>query len=125
MDDKKGKNGQYIQQKATLSILDKKQKEFLDEIENLLEKMGKDFGPVFQEELQRRLEFVVKNFAEELKILFSKSFEKWKVKDAQIRDLMDDSIQMPESHPKINNPHNPPSTPEFIKNVKFGPVRPK
>ena len=117
-------NSQEITQEETLSILDKKRKELLDEIDELMGKIGEDFGPVFQEELQQRLEFVIENFNEEVQSLFSNSFEKWKITDIQIRDLMEDSIKMPKSQSKKIK-SNDSSIPNFIKDVEFGPVRSK
>ena len=120
----KKENEQDVQQEEVLSILDKKRKELLDGVENLMEKMGEDFGPIFQDELHRRLEFVVQNFNEEVKTLFSEVFEQWQIKDTQLRDLMDESMQLSGSLPVKSN-DNDSSTPEFIKDVKFGPIRPK
>ena len=85
MDAEKKENEQDVQQEEVLSILDKKRKELLDEVGDLMEKMGKDFGPVFQEELHRRLEFVVQNFNEEVKALFSEFFEKWQIKNTLLK----------------------------------------
>ena len=124
MADEQEENRQELQQEEALSILDRKRKELLDEVEDLIQQLGEDFGPIFQGELQRRLEFVVQNFNQEVKALFAESFDKWHVKDTQLRDLMDDSIQMLESQSVKRNPQDV-STPDFIKDVEFGPVRPK
>ena len=124
MPDEQKENGQEAPQKETLSALDVKRKELLDEVNELMEQMGENFGPVFQEELQRRLEFVVQNFNEEVRVLISDSFQKWQVKDTQLRDLMDGSIQVPQPQP-VKRKTKDSSTPEFIKDLKLGPVRPK
>ena len=76
------------------------------------------------EELQRRLEFVVQNFNEEVMDLIKISFEKWKIKDSQIRDLIAGNIQISPSQLVIENPDDS-ATPDFIKDVEFGPVRTK
>ena len=54
-----------------MSVLDQKRRELLVEVDVLMEKIGDEFGHVFQEELERRLEFVIQNFNEEVKTLFS------------------------------------------------------
>ena len=123
MAEEKIENKQEIVQEEVLSILDQKRKVLLDEVSDLMEKIGEDLGPVFQKELQRRMEFVVQNFNEEVKGLFLESFDRWQVKDSQLRDLMDGSRQLPQSQ-SIKSNAGDSTSPEFIKDVKFGPVRP-
>ena len=84
-----------------------------------------DYGPFLMKELQRRLEIVVQNFNDELQDLIQHSFENWKIKHAQLRDLIAgniSSIQVPKSQVNKEKPEVT-STPDFIKDVKFGPIR--
>ena len=116
--------GQDKEEVESLSELNKKSKYLLDELSELIDNSGGDYGLFLMEELQRRLEFVVQNFNEEVMALVKISFEKWKIKDSQIRDLIAGNIQISPSQSVIENPDDS-ATPDFIKDVKFGPVRTK
>ena len=96
----------------------------LDELDERLEQIGGDFGPILMEELQNRLERIVKNFNEEVHTLFSESFKKWKVIDTQLREFVSSDITPPKKK-TVKKKKKDKSTPEFIKDVDFGPVRPK
>ena len=124
MADKKIENGQESEEAKPLSLFDEKMKGLLDELDERLEQIGGDFGPILMEELQNRLERIVKNFNEEVHTLFTESFEKWKVTDTQLREFVSSDIKLPQKKvtPKQKKDK---STPEFIKNVNFGPLRPK
>ena len=123
MADKKIENGQEIEEVKPLSLFDEKMKGLLDELDERLEQIGGDFGPILMEELQNRLERIVKNFNEEVHTLFTESFEKWKVTDTQLREFVSSDIKIPIK--KTKKKKKDKATPEFIKNVEFGPVRPK
>lgn len=107
-----------------LSLFDEKMKGLLDELDENLEQIGGDFGPILMEELQNRLAGIIKNFNEEVHTLFSDSFKKWKVTDTQLREFVKGDIKLPQKKvaPKTKKDR---STPEFIKDVEFGPIRPK
>ena len=122
MADKKIENGQESEEVKPLSLFDEKMKGLLDELDERLEQIGGDFGPILMEELQNRLERIVKNFNEEVHTLFTESFEKWKVTDTQLREFVSSDIKIPIRKTKKKKDK---ATPEFIKNVEFGPVRPK
>ena len=107
-----------------MSVLDEKRQYLLDELSELMEQASGDYGPLLMKELQRRLEFVVKNFNEELKVLIQNSFEDWKIKDSQLRDLIAVNPPVPKRAAKKENPEDI-SSPDFIKNMKFGPIRRK
>ena len=64
MADKKIENGQEIEEVKSLSLFDEKMKGLLDDLDERLEQIGGDFGPILMEELQNRLERIVKNFNE-------------------------------------------------------------
>ena len=123
MADKKIENGQEIEEVKPLSLFDEKMKGLLDELDERLEQIGGDFGPILMEELQNRLERIVRNFNEEVHTLFTESFEKWKVTDTQLREFVSSDIKIPIK--KTRKKKKDKATPEFIKDVEFGPVRPK
>ena len=124
MADLKKENGQENQGGGAVSVLDEKCQYILDELSELMDQTSGDYGPFLMKELQRRLEFVVQNFNEELKALIQSSFENWKIKDSQLRDLIAGNLSVPKSPVKKEKPEDITS-PDFIKDVKFGPIRRK
>ena len=127
MADPKNKNVQKKEGKETISVLDKKRHYLLDELSELMDQASGNYGPFLMEELQQRLASVVKNFNEELKDLIKCSFKEWENKDSQIRDLMAtniDNIQIQTNQPEKEKAEDS-STPDFIKDVEFGPIRRK
>ena len=124
MADDKIDNEQELEEAKPLSLFDEKMKRLLDELDERLEKIGGDFGPILMEELQNRLENIVRNFNEEVNTLFTESFKKWKVTDTQLREFVKSDIKLPQKEVTPNKKKDI-STPDFIKDVEFGPVRPK
>ena len=124
MADKKIENGQEIEEAKSLSLFDEKMKRLLDELDERLEQIGGDFGPILMEELQNRLESIVKNFNEEVHTLFSESVKKWKVTDTQLREIVNNDLKPPIKK-TAKKKKKDKSTPEYIKDVEFGPMRPK
>ena len=127
MTDLKKENGQEQAGVEIISALDEKRQYLMDELSKLMDQTSGDYGPFLMEELQRRLEFVVQNFNEELKALIQSSFEDWKIIDSQLRDLISSNIgnlQTPKSQLKKEMAEDT-STPSFIKNMEFGPIRRK
>ena len=57
-----------------------------------MDQAGENYGPFLMEQLQNRLEFVIQNFNDEVKSLIKSSFNKWKIKDSHLRDLMTGKI---------------------------------
>ena len=123
MADDKIENGQESEEVKPLSVFDEKMKGLLDELDERLEQIGGDFGPILMEELQNRLERIVKNFNEEVHTLFSESFKKWEVTDTQLREFVKSDIKLPQK--KTQKMKKDTATPEFIKDVEFGPLRSK
>ena len=121
--DKLDKTQETVENKP-ISEFEKKFKDLLNELDLQLEQIGDDYGPTLMEELQNRLENVVKEFNFEVNELFTKSFERWKVTDNQLREFIKRDIKIPENNnsPKKSKKSN---TPKFIKDINFGPVRPK
>ena len=124
MADDQKENGQEIEEMKPLSFFQEKMKSLMDELAELLGQVGGDYGPILMEELQNRLEFIVKNFNDEVQTLFTESFKKWKVTDSQLREFVKADVKVPKPK-KAQKKQKKTSTPEFIKNVEFGPVRPK
>ena len=124
MADKKIENGQEIEEVKSLSLFDEKMKGLLEELDERLEQIGGDFGPILMEELQNRLECIVKNFNEEVHTLFSELVKKWKVTDTQLREFISSDIKPPLKK-TVKKKEKDKSTPEYIKDIKFGPMRPK
>jgi len=121
-----GEEQKDIKEQKSRSIFDEKMKHLLDEVDEKLEQIGGDFGPILMEELQNRLEKIVENFNEEVNELFNESFKKWELTDTQLREFMNSEIQLPQ---KMENAEEDvdkkENTPAFIKDIEFGPVRPK
>ena len=114
---------EIVEQKQVMissSKLDEEKKVFIEDLVNILDEIGKNYGPFLMKELLQRLEKVIKNFDEEFTTLVKDSFEKWKIKDIQLREMMSREI-IPN---KKENKQDDESTksPDFIKDVKFGPV---
>ena len=124
MADDQKENGQETEEAKPLTLFEEKMKSLLDELDELLEQVGGDYGPILMEELQNRLELIVKNFNDEVHILFTESFKKWKVTDSQLREFVKADVKVPKPKKAQKKPKKA-STPEFIKDVEFGPVRPK
>ena len=117
-------NVQEIEEVKPLSLFDKRMKDLLDELDGHISKVGGDYGPILMEVLQNRLELIIKNFDDEVSTLVTDSFKRWKVIDTQLRDLVKSDIITPKKE-KSRAKLKDSSVPEFIKNVEFGPVRPK
>jgi hypothetical protein len=124
MADDQIENGQETEEAKPLTLFEEKMKSLLDELAELLEQVGGDYGPILMEELQNRLELIVKNFNDEVHTLFTESFKKWKVTDSQLREFVKADVKVPKPKKAQKKPKKA-STPEFIKNVEFGPVRSK
>ena len=124
MADLKKENGQENKEVKTVSTLSEKRQYLLDELSELMEQASGDYGPFLMKELQRRLEFVVQNFNEELKALIQDSFEDWRIKDSQLQSLIAGNLKAPK-RPTKKEASEDISSPDFIKDVKFGPIRRK
>ena len=124
MADDQIENGQETEEAKPLTLFEEKMKSLLDELDELLEQVGGDYGPILMEELQNRLELIVKNFNDEVHTLFTESFKKWKVTDSQLREFVKADVKLPKPKKAQKKPKKA-STPEFIKDVEFGPIRSK
>ena len=124
MDDDQKENGQETEEAKPLTLFEEKMKSLLDEWDELLEQVGGDYGRILMEELQNRLELIVKNFNDEVHTLFTESFKKWKVTDSQLREFVKSDIIV-DNKEKTKEKSKDPSVPKFIKNVDFGPLKSK
>ena len=115
-------NGQGTEEVKPRSLFDEKMKRLLDELDERLEQIGDDFGPILMEELQNRLERIVRNFNKEVHTLFTESFERWKVTDIQLREFVRNDIKIPIKK-TVKKKKKDKAIPEFIKDVEFGPTR--
>ena len=116
---------QEIQQEQAPSILDEKKQELLDQVNEMMDDLGEDFGPIIQLELQRRLESCVQRFNKEVQDLMKESFNKWEVKNSHIKDLINSEISKSQTVKRNPNDSSDLAKPEFIKDVEFGPLRSK
>ncbi len=65
----------------------------IDDLDIHLNQIGKNYGPILMEELQTRLETIVKKFNNEIHELFNVSNEKWKITNTQIKELLNKDIK--------------------------------
>ena len=124
MAEEQKENGQEIEEVKSLSLFDKRMKNLLDELDEHMSKAGGDYGPILMEVLQNRLELIIKNFDDEGHSLVTDSFKKWKVINTQLREFVKSDIAVPNKE-ESKEKSKDSSVPEFIKDVDFGPVRPK
>jgi len=106
------------------AIFNQKMKLLFDEIDNRLELIGGEYGPILMEELHSRLERIVENFNKEVHILFLESFKKHELTNTQLKDLIKID-KGSEKQNSIKSKLDNSDTPQFIRNVEFGPVRPQ
>ena len=106
------------------AIFNQKMKLLFDEIDNRLELIGGEYGPILMQELHSRLERIVENFNKEVHILFSESFKKHELTNTQLKDLIKIDKGSENQNSIISILDNS-DTPQFIRNVEFGPVRPQ
>ena len=111
-------------EKISHSFLDNKRQKLLDELSELMDKAGGEYGPFFMEKLHARLDLVVENFNAELKSLIDESFKRWKIKDRQLRDLMANNLKDPQKK-QVEKKTKKSSTPNFLKDIEFGPIHNK
>ena len=121
---KKNKEEEVKQEQAP-SILDEKKQELLDQVNEMMDDLGEDFGPIIQLGLQRRLESCIQKFNKEVQDLMKESFKKWEVKNSHIKDLISSEISKSKTVKRKPNDSSDLEKPEFIKDVEFGPLRSK
>ena len=124
MAEEKKENGQETEEVKPLSLFEERMKGLLDELDGHMAQVGEDYGPILMEVLQNRLELIIKNFDEEVHILVTDSFEKWKLINTQLREFVKSDIAVPNQKESKKKPEDA-SVPEFIKGVDFGPTRSK
>jgi len=106
---------------SLLSFFSENREYLLKDLSEVLGSFDHSFSPVIVKELNRRLDFVIKNFDRELKKLLSESFDIWKTTNTNIRALTKLSLKINETNKDKKSITS--DVPFFIKDVKFGPVR--
>ena len=106
---------------SLLSFFSENREYLLKDLSEVLGSFDHSFSPVIVKELNRRLDFVIKNFDRELKKLLSESFDIWKTTNTNIRALTKLSLKINETNKDKKSIKS--DVPFFIKDVKFGPVR--
>jgi len=101
-----------------------KHQDLLDELSDLVDKAGGQYGPFFMEKLHARLDLVVKNFNQEVESLLHASFNNWRVQDEQLRELLKNKLHPPKKKPK-KKAKKKSTTPNFLKDIEFGPIHNK
>ena len=124
MAEEKKENGQETEEVKPLSLFEERMKGLLDELDGNMAQAGEDYGPILMEVLQNRLELIIKNFDEEVHLLVTDSFKKWKLIDTQLREFVKSDIAVPNQMESKKKPEDA-SVPDFIKGVDFGPIRSK
>jgi len=61
---------------SNLSSSNDKKAEMLIKINSLMEKINGDYGPFILDELQKRLEFTIQEFNDDLKVVLESTFKK-------------------------------------------------
>ena len=106
------------------SVLDGKRKELLDKLSELAGNADGNYGPFFMEKLHARLDLVVNNFNEEVESLLKTSFNKWRMENEQLRELLKNKLNSPKKKPK-RKAQKKSDAPNFLKDIEFGPIRNK
>ena len=124
MAEEKKETGQETEEVKPMSFFEERMQDLLDELDGHMAQVDEDYGPILMEVLQNRLELIIKNFDEEVHILVTDSFKKWKLIDTQLREFVKSDIAVPNQKESKKKPEDA-SVPEFIKGVDFGPTRSK
>ena len=75
--------------KTSLSKSNDKKSELLIKVDELMEKLDNDYGPLLLGELQKRLESTIEEFHLDLKAILDKSFKEY---DSRLKSLDDSSL---------------------------------
>ena len=86
-------NNQQTKQTQSNKLFHSQLENLIDNLDVHLNQIGKNYGPILMEELQRRLEIIVKKFNNEIHELFNISNKKWKVTNTQITELLNKDIK--------------------------------
>tara|TARA_B100001123_G_scaffold442990_1_gene587867 strand:+ start:400 stop:774 length:375 start_codon:yes stop_codon:yes gene_type:complete len=104
-----------------ISFFSENREYLLKDLLDVLGSLDHGFSPVIIKELNRRLNFVIKNFDRELKKLLNESFDVWKTTNTHIRELTKLSLEINKTNK--NRKSITSDVPVFIKDVEFGPLR--
>tara|TARA_Y100000590_G_C15150075_1_gene799516 strand:+ start:260 stop:589 length:330 start_codon:yes stop_codon:yes gene_type:complete len=83
--------------KSNLSSLSDKRGQMLIQIDALMEKINDQYGPFILDELQKRLEFTIEEFHDDLKIVLDATFNKHNdsMDASKVFSSNDDSSEVP------------------------------
>ena len=109
---------------TSTAILTGKHQKLLDDLSDLIDQAGGQYGPFFMEKLHARLDFVVKNFNKEVENLLQASFNKWRIENEQLRELLKNKLNSPKKKTK-RSAQKKSDAPNFLKDIEFGPIRNK
>ena len=104
-----------------LSFFSENREYLLKDLSEVLGSFDHSFSPVIIKELNKRLEFVIKNFDRELKKLLYESFDIWKTTNTHIRELTKLNLEINKTNKDRKSIKS--DVPVFIKDVEFGPLR--
>ena len=79
--------------KSSLSKTNDKRGELLIKVDELMEKLNNDYGPLLLEDLQKRIESTIEEFHSDLKIILENSFKNHDRKLKNSNDSSDESIE--------------------------------
>ena len=69
-----------ILNKSSLSKSNDKRSQLLIKVDNLMEKLDNEYGPLLLDELNKRLESTIEKFNSDLKLILNDTFEKYNFK---------------------------------------------
>ena len=75
--------------KGTLSKSNDKKSQLLIKVDELMEKLDNDYGPLLLEELQKRLETTINEFHSDLKTILEQTFSE---KNAKLKDSPESEV---------------------------------
>lgn len=86
-----------ILNKSSLSKSNDKRSQLLIKVDNLMEKLDNEYGPLLLDELNKRLESTIEKFNSDLKLILNDTFEKYNFKLKEMgklfpRDQEDSSV---------------------------------
>ena len=105
------KNNQTKELTGTIEV---KQQNLISRLSKIMDKTDEKYAPFLNEELQKRLEKVIVNFNNEVKILIEDSFKRWRAKDLQLREIISASNQIKLDKTKMKTDFDS-KAPSFLK----------
>jgi len=76
-----------IKNKSSLSKSNDKRSQLLIKVDNLMEKLDSEYGPLLLDELNKRLEKTIEKFNSDLKMILDNTFKKYNFKTEEMNKL--------------------------------------